>query len=98
MAKLKIRWSIRATLELNKILIFYNVRNGNNKYSRSIMTMIRDCLKLVSKYPYMYQATTVKETRAFVCEYFKIYYSVHEDYVEVEAVFDTRQDPEKRPY
>lgn len=77
MAKLKIRWSIRATIELNKILTFYNTRNGNSKYSRSIMTMIKDCLKLVSKYPYMYQATTVKGTRAF---------------------FDTRQNPEKRPY
>ena len=95
MAKLKIRWSVRATLELNKILTFYNARNGNSKYSRSVMMMIKDCLKLVSKYPYMYQATMVKDTRAFVCEYFKIYYSVHDAYVEVEAVFDTRQDPKK---
>ncbi|MBQ4589202.1 MAG: type II toxin-antitoxin system RelE/ParE family toxin [Bacteroidaceae bacterium] len=98
MAKLKIRWSLRATSELNRILTFYNVRNGNSKYSRSLMTMIKDCLKLVTKYPHMYQATAIEDTRAFVCEYFKIYYSIHDAYVEVEAVFDIRQDPEKQPF
>lgn len=98
MAALKIKWSIRATSELNKILMFYTVRNGNSKYSRSVMKMIKDSLRLVAKYPFMYRSTTVPETRVFVCEYFKVYYSVHRTHIEVEAVFDSRQDPKKSPY
>ena len=50
------------------------------------------------RYPYMYPATSVQETRAFVCEYFKVFYSVYDRYILVESVFDTRQNPSKLPY
>jgi plasmid stabilization system protein ParE len=98
MAALKNRWSAQTTSELNRILLFYVVRNGNSKYSRSVMKMIKDTLRLVAKYPYMYRSTIVPDTRVFVCEYFKIFYSVSDKYIQVEAVFDSRQDPEKSPY
>lgn len=98
MAALKVRWSARATSELNRILMFYALRNGNAKYSRSVMEMIKDTLRLVAKYPLMYRSTSVPDTRVFVCEYFKVYYSVRATCIEVEAVFDTRQNPDKAPY
>ena len=47
------------------VFAFYNKRNGNSKYSRTVMAMIKDCLKLVSKYSYMYQVKSVKGTCAF---------------------------------
>ena len=56
MAKLKIVWTETATIVFQQILTFYNVRNGNTQYSRSIYTMVRDVLQLVAKYPYMYKA------------------------------------------
>ena len=59
---------------------------------------MRDSLRLAARYPYMYPATSIQETRAFVCEYFKVFYSVCDRYLLVEAVFDTRQDPSKLPY
>ena len=98
MAALKIRWSVQATSELNRILLHYVARNGSSKYSRSVMKMIKDTLRLVAKYPYMYRSTVVRGTRVFVCEYFKIFYSVSNTYIQVEAVFDTRQAPAKSPY
>lgn len=78
--------------------MFYALRNGNAKYSRSVMKMIKDTLRLVAKYPLMYRSTFVPDTRVFVCEYFKVYYSVRATCIEVEAVFDTRQNPDKAPY
>ena len=39
MAKLKIVWTETATIVFQQILTFYNVRNGNTQYSRSIYTM-----------------------------------------------------------
>ena len=92
MAGLKIVWTETATIVLRQILTFYYVRNGNSKYSRSIYTMINDVLKLVAKYPYMYNV------RVFHCDYFKVYYRVLEEQILVEAVFDTRQDPGKAPF
>lgn len=57
MAGLKIIWTETAKVALRQILLFYIVRNGNAKYSRSIYAMMSDVLKLVAKYPYMYRAT-----------------------------------------
>ena len=98
MARLKIVWTETATIVLRRILTFYRVRNRNSKYSRSIYTMINDVLKLVAKYPYIYKATSVPNIRVFHCDYFKVYYRVLEEYILVEAIFDTRQDPDKAPF
>ena len=98
MAQLKVKWSIQATSELNRILMYYNVRNGNGKYSRTVMKMIKDTLRLVAKYPYMYRATCAPDTRVFICEYFKVYYSVRSTFIEVEAIFDSRRNPDESPY
>ncbi|WP_291592849.1 type II toxin-antitoxin system RelE/ParE family toxin [Bacteroides sp.] len=98
MVGLKIVWTETATIILQQILTFYRVRNGNSQYSRSIYRMINDVLKLVTKYPYMYKATSVPNVRVFHCEYFRVYYRVLDEYILVEAVFDTRQDPGKAPF
>lgn len=98
MAKLKIVWSHRAVIQLEQILTFYNVRNENSKYSKSLYRAIKESLKLVARFPYMYAAVSYHDTRCFSCEYFKVFYSVHPDFVAVEAVFDMRQNPLKSPF
>ena len=101
MAKLKVRWTDTAITEFGKMLTFYNVRNGNAKYSRSIVKMVRESLKLVAKFPFMYRAVNAKEiqnVRVFHCDYFLIYYRILETEILVEGVFDTRQNPAKLPY
>ncbi len=95
MARLRIVWSLEAKEELCRILQYYNKITGNKKFSKKLNRMIQSSLKLVSLYPYMYRATAVKDTRVFVCEYFKIYYSLNADFIYVEAVFGSRQNPTK---
>lgn len=98
MAGLKVVWTATATIVLHQTLTFYRVRNGSSKYSRSMYRMINEILKLVAKYPYMYKATTVPGIRVFHCDYCRAYYRVLEEYILVEAVFDTRQDLGKAPF
>lgn len=98
MVRLKVIWSKEAQEKFQRIAMFYYQRMGNSKYSNRLYRMMRDSLRLAARYPYMYPATSVHETRAFVCEYFKVFYSVCDGYIFVESVFDTRQDPEKQPY
>ncbi len=98
MAKLKIIWTPEAIGQLQLIFKFYNVRNGSSTYSKSLHRIIKDTLRLVASYPYMYPKTSYHEKRYFSCEYFKVFYSVHAQMIVVEAIFDTRQDPEKNPF
>lgn len=83
------------------MLTFYNVRNGNSRYSRTIVKMVSESLKLIAKFPQMYRAVDAEEivnVRVFHCDYFLIYYKVCETEIIVEAVFDTRQNPATLPY
>lgn len=101
MAKLKVRWTETAITEFGRMLTFYNVRNGNSKYSRSIVRMVHESLKLVSKFPLMYRAVDaqeIRDVRVFHCDYFLIYYRILDTEILVEGVFDTRQDPATLPY
>ncbi|MBS6237151.1 MAG: type II toxin-antitoxin system RelE/ParE family toxin [Bacteroides sp.] len=98
MVKLKVVWSPTAVDQLQQIILFYNTRNNNTKYSQYIVRIIKESLKLISCFPYMYRATSLPTTRCFPCEYFRVYYSIYSEHILVEAVFDTRQDPEKIPF
>ena len=101
MAKLKVRWTQSATVQFGRMLTFYNVRNGNSRYSRTIVKMVSESLKLIAKFPQMYRAVDAEEivnVRVFHCDYFLIYYKVCETEIIVEAVFDTRQNPAILPY
>ena len=101
MAKLKVRWTETAITEFGRMLTFYNARNGNSKYSRSIVRMVHESLKLVSKFPLMYRAVDaqeIRDVRVFHCDYFLIYYRILDTEILVEGVFDTRQDPATLPY
>ena len=72
MAQLKIVWSKEAQDNFQQIALFYYQRTGNAKYSNRLYRMMRDSLRLAARYPYMYPATSIQETRAFVCEYFNL--------------------------
>ena len=98
MAKLKVVWSKDAQDKFQQIALYYNRRTGNAKYSTRLYLMMKDSLRLAARYPYMYPATSIQETRVFVCEYFKVFYSVYKEHLLVETVFDTRQDPNKLSY
>lgn len=101
MVRLKLRWTEAALAEFGRMLTYYNVRNGNSKYSRTIVRMVNDSLKLVTKFPQMYRlvdAEEIQDIRMFHCEYFSIYYRIKDSEILVEAVFDTRRNPEDSPY
>lgn len=101
MAKLKVRWTDTAITEFDRMLTYYDIRNGNAKYSRSIVKMVRESLKLVAKFPMMYRSADAKEirnVRVFHCDYFLILYRILKTEILVEGVFDTRKDPEKLPF
>ncbi len=98
MAKMKVSWTETAIAEFSRMLTYYDIRNGNDKYSRSVVKMVRESLKLVAKFPRMYRAVDAKggqDVRVFHCDYFLICYKIKESQIEVKAVFDTRREPKQ---
>ena len=98
MAKLKIIWTDEAKMKFYQIAQYYKSQTGNSKYSNKLYRMMKDSLHLAASFPLMYPATSVQETRVFVCEYFKVFYSINKESILVETLFDTRQNPDKLPF
>lgn len=93
MAKYKVRWSSEARLDLIDILQFYNERNGNNRYSRSLYSRLIKSIRLISKNPYLGVKTEIKTIRALVTGNYHIIYEISGSEIVIVIIWDCRRDP-----
>jgi len=96
MAKKDIIWSNRAETELEKILEFYNKRNGNSNYSFKLLTEIDELLNTLSQSVFIGRLTTNKKTRVVVMKVYLIFYEINGDRIEIISFWDNRQEDRKR--
>lgn len=96
MANKKIIWSLRAKIELEDVLEFFNHRNGNSNYSLKILLEIEDLLKTLSATEFIGRLTSNKKTRVITMEVYLIFYETNEDRIEIVSFWDNRQNPKKR--
>lgn len=64
MARL-IEFSVRSTQQLQKILAFYDERNGSDAYSRRLLQSLMDDLQLLAKMPLASSPSTRPDVRFF---------------------------------
>ena len=64
MARL-IEFSVRSTQQLQKILAFYDERNGSDAYSRRLLQCLMDDLQLLAKIPLASSPSTRPDVRFF---------------------------------
>ena len=60
-----IEFSVRSTKQLQKILSFYDKRNGSDDYSRRLMQNLMDDLRLMAKMPLASSPSTRPDVRFF---------------------------------
>jgi toxin YoeB len=96
MAKKIIIWSTRAKYELRNILEFYNLRNGNTKYSLKLLSEIENILLTISESEFIGRLTSNKKTRVIIMKVYLIFYEINENRIEILSVWDNRQNENKR--
>ena len=64
MARL-IEFSVRSTQQLQKILTFYDERNGSDAYSRRLLQSLMEDLQLLAKMPLASSPSTRPDVRFF---------------------------------
>ena len=96
MAKKSIIWSNRAEVELKSTLNFYNLRNGNTKYSFKLLKQVNKVLDNLSENEFMGRLTEDKKTRVVVMGVYLIFYEIISFEIRIMSFWDNRQKPEKR--
>ena len=88
-----IEFSIRSTKQLQKILTFYDERNGNDAYSRRLMQNLMDDLQLMAKMPLASSPSTRPDVRFFYLMGFTIVFRFNTKKLTVLSIRSQQQKP-----
>ena len=90
-----IEFSVRSTKQLQKILSFYDERNGSDDYSRRLMQNLMDDLRLMAKMPLASSPSTRPDVRFFYLMGFTIIFRYNAKNLTVLSIRSQRQRPLK---
>ncbi len=94
MARL-IEFSIRSTQQLQKILAFYDERNGSDAYSRRLLQSLMDDLQLLAKMPLASSPSTRPDVRFFYQMGFTIIFRFNSRKLTVLSIRSSQRKPLK---
>ena len=91
----RIIWSPLAERNLEEVLSYWTKRNQSSSYSLKLSNLLFDSVELLSQYPMLRKSTNLERVRLKVVRDFYIVYEVHENEIQIHAIWDTRQNPIK---
>lgn len=94
----KIIWSKLSIEKLEEILDFYEIRNGNNSYSKKLFSkIIRDVnlLKLSAKIGVQ---TDEENIRGLIITDYIVFYEITQKTIVILTIWDCQQNPKNRSY
>ena len=94
MARL-IEFSVRSTKQLQKILSFYDERNGSDAYSRRLVQNLMDDLQLMAKMPLASSPSTRPDVRFFYLMGFTVIFRYTAKKLTVLSIRSSRRKPLK---
>ena len=93
MPERKLIWSPQAFEDMEKILAYFEERNGSSEYGNKLLQKIEKRLKHYLLWPQWGQRDGKSRRRFFVCENYSVYYRFTKTVFEVIKVWDGRRDP-----
>ena len=86
-----IEFSVRSTKQLQKILAFYDERNGSDAYSHRLMQNLMDDLQLLAKMPLASSPSTRPDIRFFYLMGFTIIFRYNTQKLTVLSIRSSRR-------
>lgn len=93
MAK-QIIWSLRAQNDRKEIFEYWNNCNNSTSYSKKLNRLIKDSLRLTSKYPPLGKKTDKENVRIKILKDYLIIYEITPKQIIVLTIWDCRKNPD----
>jgi toxin YoeB len=90
----QIIWTFRAQQDRKNIFEYWNNRNKSKTYCKKLNGLIKDSLKLVSKYPLIGKKTDFDRIRIKILREFLIIYEITASQIIVLTIWDCRKNPD----
>ena len=94
MVKRVVIWTSTAAFQRREVLKYWNFRTGSTTYSEKLITIIKEKIDLLLKFPLSGKETIYPEVRESALGNFSIYYKVTDKQIIVTAFWDNRQNPD----
>lgn len=98
MDKRVIIWTLSSTKDLKTIFSYYNTRNRSNTYSRKLYEEMTLLMEEISRFPFIGKTTDKENIRYAIVKEYLLFYQINNNDISVLRVWDSRQNPIKRPY
>ncbi len=89
----KIKWSLRAKLDLLELLDFYYKRNGTKTYSKKLNTKLRTSIRLLEKQNDLGVQSDISNVKNLIEGDYNIFYEITPTTIDIIAIWDNRQNP-----
>jgi plasmid stabilization system protein ParE len=90
----KINWSETALLEFEETLHYYNIRNGNAFYSKSLHDEVTKSEVRLLNNPFIGIVIENTNYRKILLSYYSIFYKIHDSKITIVLFWDNRRSPE----
>ena len=94
----QIVWTVNAQKERLEVLSYWAERNGSTLYSEKLDKMFRTSLRLIAQHPHIGRPTADPEVRVKSVGDHLIFYTTSDSQVHVLSVWNSKRDPNARPY
>lgn len=92
----KEKWSPRALADFSDI-VGYILSRWSEKEALNYIARVEDCISMIKKMPEMFKISRKRKKvrQCVISSQTSLYYRISGDTLEIIALFDTRQNPEK---
>ena len=94
MAK-KVRWTTRSIIDRTNIYKYWLERNQSDAYPEKLEYLFEKSAELIANFPNVGTRTDYRNVYSKVVRYYKIFYRIETDEIQILRVWDTRQHPYK---
>ncbi len=95
----EVRWTEMCLQDMEDTFLFYDVRNGNSRYSTSLYRQILSCVERVAQFPCLGHLTEYPNVRYVVVEpKYSVFYCFDEASLTVLLLWDNRRNPVRLSY
>lgn len=91
-------WTNASLQDAKTIFVYYNKRNHSDTYSRKLYKEMKSLIGRVAQLPALGRMTELKNIRYIVMKEYLLFYQINNENIAVLRIWDSRQNPSKRPY
>ena len=89
----KISWTATSLLIFEEVLAYYNSKNGNDIYSKSLFTLISESTDIILQNKFIGIEIANTPYRKFIIDSYSIFYKIFDENIQIVLFWSNKKNP-----